>query len=59
MKALRADLIIHHGITDILGHAAELIYILGAVQEPSDLASLPQRDQVSENIIQFPNKLRS
>ena len=59
MKALRVDLIIHHGITDILGHAGELIYILGAVQEPSDLASLLQWDQVSENVIQFPSKLRS
>ena len=53
------NLIIHHGIADILGHPGELIYVLSAVQEPCDLASLLQRNEVSENIIQFPSKLRS
>ena len=50
------NLIVHHGITDILSHPSELIYVLGAVQEPRDLASLLQRNEVSENAIQFPNK---
>ena len=59
MKAPRTNLIIHHGIADILGHPGELIYVIGAIQELCNLASLLQRDQVSENIVQFPRKLRS
>ena len=53
---LGTNLIIHHSITDILGHASELNYVIGAVQEPRDLASLCQWDEVSENVIQFPSK---
>ena len=51
---LRANLIVHHGIADILGQVTKLIHIIGAVQEPRDLASLFQWDELSKNIIQFP-----
>ena len=39
-SVLKTNLIINHGITDVLDQTAELIHILGAVQEPRDLASL-------------------
>ena len=51
---LRVNLIVHHGIADILGQVIKLIHIIGAVQEPCDLASLFQWDELLENIIQFP-----
>jgi len=50
------NLILHHGITDVLDHVAELIDIVGAIQEPCDLASLCQRDEVLKDIIQLPVK---
>ena len=53
---LRTNLIIHHGIADILDQAGKLIHIGGAVQEPCDLASLLQWDEVLKNIVQFPGK---
>jgi hypothetical protein len=52
----RTNLIVHHGIADILNHSAKPIHILGAVQEPCDLASLRQWGEVSENAIQFPSR---
>jgi len=58
-STLRTNLIIHHGVADILDQAAKLIHILGAFQEPCDIASLCQRGEVSENIFQFPNKSRT
>ena len=54
---LKTNLIIHHGVANILNHAAKLIHILGAVQESRDLASLRQRSEVSENSIQFPTAM--
>ena len=56
-RDLRTNLIIHHGITDVLGQAAKLIRILGAVQEPRDLALLFQWSEVLKDIIEFPSKL--
>ena len=56
-STLETNLIIHHGIADVLGQAAELIHILGAFQEPRDLASAFQWDQVLKNIVQFPRRL--
>ena len=56
-SALRTDLIICHSITDILGQTTKLIHILSAIQEPRDLASLFQRNEVPENPIQVPTKL--
>ena len=53
---LRTNLVIHHGVADIFGQAAKFIHILSAIQEPGHLASLPQRYEVSENIVQFPRK---
>jgi len=55
-RTLRTNLIIHHGVADILDQATKLIHIIGAFQEPCDLASLFQWGEVSENIIQFPDK---
>ena len=52
---LRTNLIIHHGIMDISSKTIKLIHILDAVQEPRDPASLFQRDEVLENIFQFPS----
>ena len=54
---LRTNLIIQHGIIDILGQTTKLVHIFSTVQEPCDLASLFQWDEILENIIQFPNKL--
>ena len=53
---LRTNLIIHHSITDILGQVAKFSHVFSTVQEPRDLASLLQRDEVSENMIQFPSR---
>ena len=53
---LWTNLIIHHGITDILDQTSKLIHILGAFQEPNDFAWLFQWDEVLENIIQFPSQ---
>ena len=55
---LGANLVIYQGVADVLGQAGKLIRVRDAVQEPRSLASLFQWDEVSENIIQFPNKLR-
>ena len=52
---LRTNLIIHHGVMDVLNQATELIHILSAVQEPRDPAPLFQRDKVSMDIIQLPS----
>ena len=53
----RTNLIVHHGIADVLSQAAELVRILGVVQDPRDPASVFQWGQVLKNTIQFPNKL--
>ena len=53
---LRTNLIIHHGVTNILSQTTKLIHVFGTVQEPGDLASLFQQDEILENMIQFPNK---
>ena len=50
-SALRTNLIIHHGFTDILSQITKLIHIVGTIQEPRDLTSLFQWDKVSEYII--------
>ena len=50
-STLRADLMVHHGVADILSQVTKLIHIFNAIQESRDLASLFQRDEVSENII--------
>ena len=51
-----ANLIIHHGTADVLNHAAKFVHIPGAIQEPRDLASLFQWDELLKNVLQFPNK---
>jgi hypothetical protein len=47
---MRTDLIIHHGVADILDQAAEPIYILGAVQKPRDLPPFSQWGETPENL---------
>jgi hypothetical protein len=53
---LRTNLIIHHGIADILHQAVKLIHILGAVEKPRDPASLFQWGEVSNDVIKFATK---
>lgn len=55
-STLRTNLIIYHSIADILDQAAQLVCVLGTVQEPRNLASPFQRDEVSKNTIQFPSR---
>ena len=54
---METNLIIHHGIMDILNKASKLAYILSAVQESCDLASLYQWGEGLKDIIQFPERL--
>jgi hypothetical protein len=56
-SALRTNLIIHHGIADILDQSAKLIHVFGAVQEPCDLASLFQWGEGLENFVRFTSPL--
>lgn len=49
-----ANLIIHHGIADVLDQAAKLVCILDAVHEPRDPASHFQRDEILKNVFKFP-----
>ena len=56
-STLNTDLIVHHGVTDVLNQAVKFTHILGAVQEPCDLSPPFQWDEVLENVIQFPGKL--
>ena len=53
---LGTNLIIHHGIADILNEASKLSHVFGAFQELNDFAWLFQWDEVLENTIQFPSK---
>jgi len=53
------NLVIHHGIADILDQASKLIHIIGAVQEPCNFASLLQWDEVLKNVVQFASKLNT
>jgi len=56
---MRANLIFHHGVTDIVGQPVKLAHILCAVQEPCDPASLFQWDEVLKDSIQFPIESRT
>ena len=51
-----ANLIIHHGIADVLDQATEFVHIPDAVQEPRDLAPLFEWDELLENTFQFPSR---
>ena len=55
-KTLRTNLIVDHSVTDFLDQNAKPIHIFGAIQEPSRFGSLFKWDEVSEDIIQFPEK---
>jgi hypothetical protein len=50
------NLIIHDSVADIFDYATKPIHVLGTVQESCDRASLCQRGEVSENILQFSSK---
>jgi len=54
---MKTNLIFHHGVADIVDQAVKLAHVLCAVQEPCDLASLFQWDEVLKDIIKFPIKL--
>jgi len=58
-NTLRTNLVVHHGVTDILDQATKFVHILGAVQEPCDFASLCKWVDVLKNIVQFPSKLHT
>jgi len=49
----RTNLVLYHGITDVLNHPAELIHILGALQELYNLALLCQWHEVFEDVVEF------
>ena len=51
---MRANLIVHHGVTDILNQATKFIHILSAIQKPCDFPLFHQWDEVLENLVQFP-----
>ena len=53
--ALGTNLVIHHGVTDIVSQAAKLLHILSTVQELCDPSLLLQWDELLKNIIQSPN----
>jgi hypothetical protein len=55
---LRTNLVIHHRVADILNQAAKPVHVLGAIQEPCDPPPLFQRDEILENLIQFPSDPR-
>ena len=53
----RTNLIIHHGVANVVDQTAKVIHVLGAVEEPRDLASPFQWNEVLKNTIQFPTRL--
>ena len=53
MSALRTNLIVHHGVANILRQVSKHTHIIGTIQEPRDLAPLFKWDEVPEDIIQF------
>ena len=58
-RNLGANLIVHHRIAEVFDQAAEFVHIPGTIQEPRDLASLFQRDELLKNLFQFPSKWRT
>ena len=54
-RILRANLIVHHGITDIFNQATEFIHILSAIQESCNLAPFCKWEEVLKNLVQFPS----
>ena len=55
-KNLMTNLIVDHSAAYILDQNAKPIHIFGTIQEPRCFGSLFKWDDVSENIIQFPDK---
>ena len=55
VRTLRTNLILHHGISDILNQATKLLHVLSIFQELRDHALLCQWGKGFENIIQFPD----
>ena len=56
VRSLGANLIVHHGILDVLDQAGKLVHIPGTIQEPCDLPLLFQWDELLMNLFQFPSK---
>ena len=57
--ALGTNLVIHHGVTNVVGQARQYIRILDVVEETRDFASLRQRLQIDESLVQFSTDLTS
>ena len=53
MTALMTNLILDHGISDVLNHASKLIHVFGIFQEPGHRASLCQCGEVFQDNIQL------
>jgi len=56
-STMKANLIIHHGVADIVNQAAKFIHIFNALQETHKCALLCHRAEVLKNVIQFSRKL--
>ena len=55
VRTLKTNLILHHGISDILNKATEFFHILSIFQELCDCALLCQWGKGLEDMIQFPD----
>ena len=53
------NLVIHDGVTNIIGQASQCLRILDIVEETSDFPPLCQRFQILERLFQFPEDLVS
>ena len=54
MTTLMTNLILNHGISDVLNHTSKLIHVFSIFQEPGHRASLCQCGEVFQDNIQFP-----
>ena len=53
------NLIIHHGVTNIVGQTGQCLRILNVVEKTRDFSAFCQRFQVSEGLFQFPRNCAS
>jgi hypothetical protein len=53
------NLVIHHGVTNILSQSGQYLRILDVVEESSGSAPLCQRFQISKSIFQLPGNANS
>ena len=48
------NLVIHHGITNVVSHAGQCLGILDIIKETRDFAPFRQQFQILENLFEFP-----